>query len=90
MEYKYTGYLIPASSMPFPDQIILTDYTVIHKRYQIIGVTKKYFLKQHISSVYLDKGILFCTIIIRAYNDSIAGHGFTNRQGEEIKRKLGY
>jgi hypothetical protein len=90
MERKYTGYLIPKSLLPFPDQIIITDSVIIHRRFKVIGVRKRYLSRNHLSSIYLDKGILFCTIVIQTYNDSIVGQGFTNQQGEEIKSLLGF
>jgi hypothetical protein len=90
MEETFTGYLIPRSSLPFPDQVMINDTTVIHKRFQVFGVKKKFFQRQHIISISLDKGLMFCNIIIHTFSDSIAAKGFTNSQGEKIKNLLGF
>ncbi|MGI6341847.1 MAG: hypothetical protein ACOXZ9_02560 [Bacteroidales bacterium] len=87
---EYRGYLIPRHKLPFWDLIIVDNDFVTHRRYKMIGVDEKRIPLKAINGVELKRGVLFCSIIINSMGETIVAEGFTNADGKEIRRLLGF
>lgn len=87
---EFKGYLIPKHKLPFWDMLIVDNGFVTHKRYKVIGVHEKRIPIRAINGVELKRGVLFCSIIINSMGETIVAEGFTNSDGKEIRRLLGF
>lgn len=87
---EFKGYFVPKNKLPFWDKLIINGGMLLYQHYKIIGIEEKRIPINAINSVILNKGILFCTIIISSMGERIVAEGFTNKDGKEISILLGF
>ena len=90
MSYHFSASRVSGDgNAVFPDEIIIDGDTVTYRKSRIIGRKETKISLSAISSVSLDKHLLFADIVIETHGGMcIRANGFTRGDAERILRLL--
>lgn len=86
MYYKFSANRISGDgNVVFPDQLIIDDEGVTYQRQKVIGCTQTKIRYESISSVTIDKHLIFADVTIETNGGmKVSAFGFSKRDAKMI------